>query len=482
MRLIPALLLSTALVAQPLLAADITHEGAQQLEQKFTSYLPEKLAKSGLVRVRPGTTDYEVTFDPTVLLKDVDPKTFSISGLTPFLSLIRPLEDGSWNFSQSADFDVKGQFTAGTEKTDFSYQINAFRMDGIYDPDILYFKSGEMTAGGISMRSNSPVQSVEARFGTMKSVFDSKRATADTIDIRSNTAMGAFAESVIDPAKARIDLSADSVTADIAVNGMAYRPLHDIVFFILDRVKTERLTPEEQARVKTLLRANLPMFDALLESIDVTNLKVATPNGTFGAETLRYTINSNGLRDGAKAGFGIVVDKPSVPAGVVPEAFVAALPETISFRASFENLNLSSGIGYFLDHADFNAEKPLTDEQSTAAGGIFLPGGALTMRYEDVSARSSVYDISLSGTTTLYPEQKDRQNTDVTIYARDFDKTISYLQQNAQAVPQFGQAAFVLLMVKGFAKTEADGRQMWNVVVDEGGKMKINGQELAIPH
>jgi len=37
-------------------------------------------------------------------------------------------------------------------------------------------------------------------------------------------------------------------------------------------------------------------------------------------------------------------------------------------------------------------------------------------------------------------------------------------------------------MVKGFAKTEADGRQMWNVVVDEGGKMKINGQELAIPH
>lgn len=482
MRLIPALLLSTALVTQPVLAAEITHEGAQQLEQKFTSYLPANLAKSGLVKVRPGTTDYEVTFDPTVLLKDVDPKTFSISGLKPFLSLIRPLEDGLWNFSQSADLDVNGQFTAGAEKTDFSYKINAFRMEGIYDPDILYFKSAEMTADGIFMTSKSPQQSVEARFGTMKSIIDSKRATANTIDVRSNAAMGSFAETVIDPAKTRVDLFADNVTADVALNGLAYRPLQDMIFFVLDNVKTAKIAPENQAQLKELFRANLPMFDALLESIDVTNLKVATPAGTFGAETLRYTINSNGLKDGAKAGFGIVLDKPSVPPGVVPEAFVAALPESMTFHASFENLNLASGIGYFLDHADFNAEKPLTDEQSAVAGRLFLAGGALTMRYEDVSARSPVYDISLSGTTTVYPEEKGRQNTDVTIYARNFDKTISYLQQNAQAVPQFGQAAFVLLMVKGFAKTEPDGRQMWNVVVDESGKMKINGQELAMPH
>ena len=74
MRLIPALLLSTALVTQSAQAADISHQGAQELEQKFTSYLPENLAKSGLIKVRPGTADYEVTFDPTVLLKDVDPK------------------------------------------------------------------------------------------------------------------------------------------------------------------------------------------------------------------------------------------------------------------------------------------------------------------------------------------------------------------------------------------------------------------------
>ena len=478
MRLLPALLLSTALVTQSVQAADISHQGALELEQKFTAYLPGDLAKSGLIKVRPGTTDYEVTFDPTVLLKDVDPNTFSISGLKPLLSLIKPMEDGLWHFAQTADLDVKGQFTAGTEKTDFTYKIDAMRTEGIVDPDLLYFKSAEMTADGIFMTSKSPQQSVEARFGSMKSTVDTKRATPETVDIRSNTALNGFTETVIDPAKTKIDISADNVTADVAFNGLAYRPLQDIVFFILDKVKKKTLLPTEQVQLKALVRANLPMFETLLESIEVANLKVGTPTGTFGAETLRYTIDTNGLKDKANFGFGIAIDKPSVPPGVVPDAFMAALPETVNSRISFQNIDLASGITYFIDHADFNAEKPLTDEQSAEVGRIFLPGGALTIKYDDISARSAVYDFSLSGTTTVYPEQQGRQNTDLTLYAKDFDKTISYLQQNAATVPEFGQAAFMLLMVKGFAKPAPDGRQMWNIVVDENKKVKINGQDL----
>ncbi|OBZ93252.1 hypothetical protein ADU59_22600 [Pararhizobium polonicum] len=478
MRLLSALLLSTALVTQSVQAADISHQGAQQLEQKFTSYLPGELAKSGLIKVRPGTEDYEVTFDPTVLLKDIDPKTFSISGLKPFLSLIRPMEDGFWHFAQTADLDVKGQFTTGAEKTDFTYKIDAMRSEGIVDPDLLYFKSMDMTADGITVTSKSPQQSLEARFGSMTSTLNTKKATPETVDIRSNMAMNGFTETVIDPTKVQVDISADNVTADVAFNGLAYRPLQDIVFFLVDAVKRKTLLPTEQVRLKALVRANLPMFETLLESVEVANLKVGTPTGTFGAETLRYTINTNGLKDNASFGIGIAFDKPSVPPGTVPDAFKAALPDTVSTHISLENLNLASGITYFIDHADFNADKTLTDAQAAEAGRLFLPGGALTIKYNDVSARSSVYDFSLSGTTIVYPEQPGRQNTDLTLYAKDFDKTISYLQENAATVPQFGQAAFMLLMIKGFAKQTPDGRQMWNIAVDENKKVKINGQDL----
>lgn len=478
MRLIPALLLSTALITQSVQAADISHQGAQELEQKFTAYLPETLAKAGLIKVRPGTTDYELTFDPTVLLKDVDPKTLSISGLKPWISLIRPMEDGLWHFSQSTDLDIKGQFTAENEKTDFAYKIDAMRAEGLVDPDLLYFKSAEMSADGLFMTSTSPQQSIEARFGAMTSTMNSTRTTPDTVDMRSNTVMNGFTETIIDPTKMKVDISADSVTADVAFNGLAYRPLQDLVFFVLDNAKKEKLLATEQVRLKSLVRSNLPMFENLLESIEVANLKVGTPSGTYGAETLRYTIDTNGLKDNAKAGFGITIDKPSLPPGLVPDAFASALPETVTTRISLENLNLASGITYLIDHANFDAEKPLTDEQTAEAGRILMPGGAMTIRYDEVSARSAVYDFSLSGTTTVYPAQPDRQNTDITLYAKDFDKTVSYLQKNAATVPEFGQAAFMLLMVKGFAKQTPDGRQMWNIAVDENKKVKINGQDL----
>ena len=69
---------------------------------------------------------------------------------------------------------------------------------------------------------------------------------------------------------------------------------------------------------------------------------------------------------------------------------------------------------------------------------------------------------------------------DVTIKAKDLDKTIKYLQDNAQKVPEFGQASFMVLMMKGFGKADADGTTVWNVKLDETGKVTINGQEMKI--
>jgi hypothetical protein len=38
----------------------------------------------------------------------------------------------------------------------------------------------------------------------------------------------------------------------------------------------------------------------------------------------------------------------------------------------------------------------------------------------------------------------------------------------------------MLLMMKGFGKSEADGSMTWNVKLDEAGKVTVNGREM--PH
>ncbi|RWX78633.1 hypothetical protein EPK99_08525 [Neorhizobium lilium] len=480
MRLLIALLFSTALGTHASSAAEITYEGAKQIKEKILSYLPEGFASSGLIEVRPGTSAYDLTVNPAVLLKDIDPKTITVSGLKPLLSALRPLDDGTWQFSQSDSLDVKGSITASEQTSDFSYKIDAFRFDGVYDPQILYFRSAEMTADGMAMTSKSGPQSLDARFGSLKSTMDSRQEPQGKVTLHSNALVKSFAETVIDPSGLQVDFSADSLSMDVSLNGLAFKPLQDMVLFVMDKVKeeTETVSAEDKARLTQMIRASLPVFDGLAETIDFTNLDIATPAGKFGAQTVRYSINSTGLSDGAKAGFGIAFDKPSIPPGLIPDAYEVAVPESFAMNISVDKLNLASGINYFLDHADFDAAAPLDDQQTAEIERIFLPGGAVTVRYDEVRARSSIYDVSLSGTTTFYPEETARQNTEVTVFARDLDKTIAYLQQNAQTVPDFNQAAFFVLMAKGFAKQMPDGSNMWAVSVDETNKVKINGQDL----
>jgi hypothetical protein len=480
MRLLTVLLFSTALTATAADAADITYEGAQQIREKLLSYLPEQMAKPGLLDVRPGTSAYELKVDPTVLLKDVDPKTFTISGLKPLLSTILPLGDGTWKYEQSDSFDVKGSVKAGEQTSDFTYKIDAFRFDGIYDPQIFYLRNAEVTADGISMTSKSGPQSLEARFRSMVSKLDSRQEPPGKVTLHSNALAQGFAEKVIDPNGLQVDVSADSVAVDIALAGLAFKPLQEMVLFVMQKAedKAETLTADDKARLKQMVGTSLPVFDALAEKIDFANFSVATPAGQFGADKLAYTIETTGLRDGAKAGVGIALDKPSMPPELVPEAYRAAVPDSMSVKVSVDNLNLESGIRYFLDHANFEASDPLDEQQQAEIGRVFLPNGLVTVRYDDVSARSSIYDVSLSGTTTFNPEDSARQNTEVTVYARDLDKTIAYLQQNAQTVPDFNQAAFFVMMAKGFAKQMPDGRSMWTVSVDETNKVKVNGQDL----
>ena len=163
---------------------------------------------------------------------------------------------------------------------------------------------------------------------------------------------------------------------------------------------------------------------------------------------------------------------------MLPAAFVEAVPDRATFKAAVTNLDLAGAVNYLVDHADFTKPEPLTEEQNKELGKIVLPDGSMTVEFEDVSAVSPIYDVHLSGRMLVYPEQKDRHSADVTITMREFDKTVAYLQKNAATVPQFGQAAFGLLMMKGLARDAGGGTQAWDLKVGEDGKVLINGQPL----
>lgn len=464
--------------ASPALAQEVSPSEAESIQQKLTRYLPQDMIDAGLVTVKAASSFYELRFNPTVLIDKAKTGAVKVEGLKPMMAYLRPMPEGTYRIEANESFDIKGSVDAAPGKNSFTYLVESMKLDGIYDPEILYFTSADWTTKRIAFTSTSEQESVTASFGEMAMRLAAEKKEPGTLDITSTGVMKAFAETITGGPSGRVDIGADTVDIDVNLDGARYKVMQDLVFFVLDNMNKKELAPPDAARLKELLRASMPIFDNLTETIKASNVTVGTDKGTFGAKAVSYNLDMNGIAHSTRFGFGFDVEGPKPPAGVLPAAFAEALPERATFKAAVTNLDLAGAVTYLIDNADFTKSEPLTEAQNKEIGRIILPDGSMTVQFEDVSAVSPIYDVHLSGTMLVYPEQKDRHSADVKITMREFDKTVAYLQKNAGAVPQFGQAAFGLLMMKGLARDGGGGAQVWDLKVGEDGKVLINGQPL----
>lgn len=465
-------------VASPAMAQQVSPSEAASIQQRLTRYLPQEMIDAGLVTVKAASSFYELRFNPTVLLDKAKTAPVTVEGLKPMTAYLRPTPEGTYRVEANESFDIKGTVDAAPGKNSFTYLIDSMTLDGIYDPEILYFTSADWTAQKLAFSTTSPQESVTASIGETAMRVAAEKRGEGTLDVTSTGVMKAFAETITGGPSGRVDIGADTIDIDLSMDGARYKVMQDLVFFVLDNMHKDKLEAADAARLKGLLRASLPVFDNLTETIKASNVTVGTDKGLFGADTVTYNIDMNGIAHSTRVGFGFGVEKPKTPAGVLPAAFAEAVPDRATFKAAVTNLDLAGAVNYLVDHADFTQPEPLTEEQNKELGKIVLPDGTMTVEFEDVSAISPIYDVHLSGKMLVYPEQKDRHSADVTITMRSFDKTVAYLQKNAATVPQFGQAAFGLLMMKGLARDAGGGAQAWDLKVGEDGKVLINGQPL----
>ncbi|MBB4565969.1 hypothetical protein [Rhizobium leucaenae] len=107
-----------------------------------------------------------------------------------------------------------------------------------------------------------------------------------------------------------------------------------------------------------------------------------------------------------------------------------------------------------------------------------FPDGTMTINFPKISAVSGLYDIEASGSMRGWLNEKDRVSMKMTVFARDLDKTIAAVQDAAKTEPDLSQLSFGLMMAKGFAKTDPDGRARWDVSIADDESVTINGQAI----
>lgn len=480
------LVTATSLVALSLFGAahgaEINQDGANKLRDSLTGILPEDFAKSGFVTVNPAGNRYEVIYDFAKLLSKMDASKFVVNGLTPWSVFATPLDSGLWNLEGNNSFNISGNFKGPDDKaTDFTYSIASMVYDGVFDPAIAYLRSGNFKASDIRVTSKSDMDQVEATFAGMNYRLDSTDSASGNgrLDFKANGSLSSLSETVTSPQMPPVSIKADSIDFNADVASLPAKEIRDIVFFVLDHVDEKELSKEDGEKLKSVLKASFPLFSSINETITANNLTVGTAAGSGGAKAFGYNFSVDGPSDAVRFAFGMSGQEITLDSPVVPASYNAFLPKSIDMQIAVPDMDFAAFGDEFMK-IDFSSGANSEESGRQAAEKLFHDG-VVVVDLPKFTAVSDVYDIDVTAKLQGRVDTQKDYSVQASVLARDLDKSIAAIQELAKSDPNLQQVSFGMMMAKGFAKTDPDGRARWDISVAGDGSVAINGQQIKGP-
>jgi hypothetical protein len=425
-------------------AADISKDGADDIRDNLNQLLPKDIAKTAPVTVTPAGSRYEIVYDFAKMLAKIKKKDFEIKGLRPFKMFATPQNSGLWDIEGNNNLNVTGHFAGPDKKrSDFTYSVADMRFNSVFDPAISYFRSGDFSAKELKFTSSTDTDVVNASFGDMiYKLSSAENATAGRLDFAANGKFSTFAEQVSGKEMPPIQISADSLDFDAKVNGIAAKDLKEIVLFVLDHVEQEHLTKESETKLKDLLGNAFPLLSSLEETIRLNNLAITSAFGSGGAKSFGYHFKVDGPSNATRIGVAMDAADMTLDSELVPVGYTAFLPQALDIQFGVPGMDFAAFGDEFMK-MDFTKANGDSEEAGQQAAEKLFPDGILKVDFPKVSAKSSVYDVEVSGEMEGRVDTQTNYKLNASIVARDYDKTISAVQELAKTNPDLTQASFV---------------------------------------
>ncbi|WFU00527.1 hypothetical protein QA648_10085 [Rhizobium sp. CB3171] len=462
-------------------AADVNEQGAKDLLGNLTHFLPDDLVKSGFIAVTPTSGHYEITYDLQKFFDKLNVTGFDITGLKPLIALATPLDSGLWNIEGNNAIDVTARSKPGSSPdAEFRYGVASSSFTGVFDPAIHYVRSMDVKGSGITLATKMTDNGVEKNDITIDGInyalSSSSSGEPDKLDLQMIGGLQSFQDKVSSDSATLGEFKIGAIDFKASATKLPLKALNEILRFVSDHKDTKTLSDSESAALKALLRNAMPIADSFEESVSAKDISVTTPLGNGGLQQVGYSFKMAGPANAVNADFGMRAEKLTLASGLVPEDYVAFIPDAAELQMQVPNLNFTALLDV-LQQADFSNPEgtPSVDEKLQQA---MFPDGTMTINFPKISAASGLYDIEASGSMRGWLNEKDRVALKMTVLARDLDKTISAVQDAAKTEPDLNQLSFGLMMAKGFAKTDPDGRSRWEVNIAEDESVTINGQVI----
>lgn len=463
-------------------AAEVSEQGAKDLRSVLTRYFFLDLSKSDFITVKPAGNRYEIGYDFSKLFERINSADFSINGLKPLITYAEPLANGLWNVSGDNSADVSAHYKIGDRPaTDLKYAFSSLAFNGVFDPAIGYARSMDVTGKDFKLSSVTGQQSLDAGFSGMTYALKSTdTAKPGTVDIDVKGAIPGFYEKITAMPAQSLDMHVDNVDVVGSMKGVPTKELRDLARFIFEHIKAKKLSKKGNETFQQLARAALPLFASFDETVTYSNSSFVMDKGKADLGKLIYSVKMNGLTKQSNIGFGMSAEDIKLDSDAIPASYAALVPTKVVVEAGVPDMNFADAADIVLS-TDFSDSKALSPDMGKRLGDAVFPNHKMKVEVPEISAVSSVYDIAASGKIEVDLQNSKHFALEASILARDYDKTIAFIQNAAKTDPQLNQLSFGMMMAKGFAKTDPDGRQRWDITMGDNGAVTVNGQVLSSP-
>lgn len=481
---------SALAICAPAYGQSIDSQGAAQVQKDIARYLGSQAFDKGVIKVEPKGDVYQLTIDFKALVNALPKQDFVKFDVPAYVLAVKPRADGAWDVSSA--LPAKGTFEVKTPdgQQNTEIEIKDGKFSGVYDTALATFTSMASSMAGMTMSSKDPKSSVQASAGASTMTGSGGKAADGGVDFTMNQTVADFSETVTidDPEsgmKVPLTFRAPSFAVDATAKGLRSRAILDLVAFGVAN-QDEAKVKANQAELKTLLLAALPVWQRFDGSYNFKDFKLGTPLGEFGMTELVAKFGADGVSQNGKLNYGFKTSGLTVPASaaqMLPTWSISLLPTDVELNFAGSNLDLDTMARKTIDTLDLTKEPPLPADFGDKIGAEFLAKSPKIL-IEPSFVKNKDAEIAFKGEVRFpfdKPDPTKKPDMDLTVTVLGYDKIVETLQEAAKTTPDASNAVTAALAMKGFAKTLPDGRIEWVLNGKSDGSVAVNGVTVKGP-
>jgi hypothetical protein len=457
-----------------------TAEGARKLGDRFTTVLgaPAPGVPAPVV-VTPEAGRYVVAIDLVSLAAPLSGLGLSIDPATMEL-LMTEQDDGTWRVSA----DSFPPISIHAQTLSYVYRFADYRFDGLYDPDLSWFRSAKLSAARPALEAHLPNMDEAVGASALTANFAATPANNGAISMVMHEEVADMTAKILaspgeDKALAGakptpMSFQGGETLLDASFDGAPVRKLMELWAFAIAHPSRAQMAANEQG-FKALLRGLVPTEMKLAEKAELKQFGFGAPQGTFGMTDGKFTLAGSTDPSGKGSGeYGFAVEGLTLPPGLVAPTMSDLVPTAFSVGIRASGFNPAAGANEAIDDLHLAGDGPVMSPEDRSKVLARLKGtGPILVELLPSRIRAPQVDIALEGEVHL---EGVRPSGVLRIHARKFDDTIAAVKAlGPLATPQVLGG---LALAKGLAKSEPDGSLTWVAEYGADGAINVNGMPL----